>query len=548
MNHRHSLLFSLAFLIAAAASPARAHFPFIVPDDGAASARMVFSETLQPADEVEVELVKDARLRLRAATGTPTRLKLTPETHSYTLRLPGEGDRVINGIVDLGVMQRGKGKANHLLYHPKTLVGDPFRAWNSAEAETPVELVPVRSPEGVRLRAEADGRAMPGAEVVLVLPDQTEERVKTGDDGLTPPLPVAGRYGAWTRLWLDTPGELDGKPYEQVRHYATLVFDNPEAPSAPVAPTPRATASALRLPYPAASFGAVESGGWLYVYGGHITPRHEYSVASVTGRFCRVRLEAESPVWEELPPGPPVQGMNLAAWKDRVIRVGGMQPRNAEGQPEDNHSLDDAAVFDPATGAWTALPPLPVKRSSHDLAVVGDRLYVLGGWSMPGGKEDPEWLDVVHVLDLAAEKPAWTSLPQPFHRRALIAAVRGTEIFVLGGFDESDQPHRTVSVLDTATGVWRDVAPLPGEDINGFAPASCVVDGRLLASVGTGETFRLSPAGDRWDLVLHSTPRIVHRMVARNGTVYLLGGATRKSMQDLIETAPAARLLAFVLR
>ncbi len=48
---------------------------------------------------------------------------------------------------------------------------------------------------------------------------------KTDDAGLTTAFAQQGRYGAWVRYWQDKAGERDGKKYEQVRHYATLVVD-----------------------------------------------------------------------------------------------------------------------------------------------------------------------------------------------------------------------------------------------------------------------------------------------------------------------------------
>ena len=47
--------------------------------------------------------------------------------------------------------------------------------------------------------------------------------------------------------------------------------------------------------------------------------------------------------WERLPPGPPVQGMNLAAYQGKVYRIGGMSPRNKPGEKEAIFSIADCA-------------------------------------------------------------------------------------------------------------------------------------------------------------------------------------------------------------
>src|SRR5262249_12500196 len=172
--------------------------------------------------------------------------------------------------------------------------------------------------------------------------------------------------------------------------------------------------------------------GYLYVYGGHVGKTHTYSTQDVQGTFHRLKLDGGTK-WEELPGGPSAQGLNLAAHGGKVDRVGGMQPRNASGEAEDIHSLADCARFDPKTGKWEALPSLPTGRSSHDVVVTGDKLVVVGGWHQRGKGKKFVWHDTVAVLDLAAAKPEWKSIPQPFQRRALERAPVGDKLDLNGG-------------------------------------------------------------------------------------------------------------------
>ena len=126
------------------------------------------------------------------------------------------------------------------------------------------------------------------------------------------------------------PGERDGKKYEELRHYATLVFDVRGAGTIERGwagtPSTNSAAAFTTLPQATSSFGAVVADGWLYVYGGHVSPTHSYFKEAVSGRFDRVRLSGEA-VWESLPAGPAMQGMNLAAYKGKVYRIGGMTPQ-----------------------------------------------------------------------------------------------------------------------------------------------------------------------------------------------------------------------------
>jgi len=296
------------------------------------------------------------------------------------------------------------------------------------------------------------------------------------------------------------------------------------------------------LPTAASSFGAVESDGWLYVYGGHIAPVHQYSTEAVSHQFWRLRLE-DGKTWEELPGGPGVQGMNLATHDGKIYRVGGMEPRNKPGDPTDNHSRSDCVRFDPATRQWQELPALPQSRSSHDVVVLGGKLYVIGGWSMHGD-DGEDWLSKMLVLDLQAAQPTWQEIEQPFQRRALIAAVHKNRIYVLGGFDEENHPHRRVDIYDPATNKWSLGPEIPGQDHNGFAPAACSHQDELYVSVADGTLYRLDEAQGAWTEVVKLQPRIVHRLAPFKSQILMIGGARgggNLSSIEVVDVSPAAK-------
>lgn len=301
------------------------------------------------------------------------------------------------------------------------------------------------------------------------------------------------------------------------------------------------------LPEASSSLGAVASDGFLYVYGGHIAPVHTYSTAAVSGRFHRLALPAAAAAggsglgggmqasWEELAAGPRLQGMNLAAHAGRIYRVGGMDPRNAPGDEADNHSIAAAACFDPAEGRWIDLPQLPEPRSSHDLVVLGDTLYAVGGWNMLGADGGEEWCETMAALDLTAATPEWRSIPQPFTRRALIATAFRDRLWVIGGFTDVEEVSTQVDVFDPEAGTWSRGPDLPAGGVNGFAPAACVADGRLLVSVADGSLLALDDEARAWRTVARTTPRIVHRMVPAEAGVILVGGAAGKDNLDRVE-------------
>ncbi|MBU6217241.1 MAG: DUF4198 domain-containing protein, partial [Acidobacteria bacterium] len=93
-----------------------------------------------------------------------------------------------------------------------------------------IEVVPVRDGDKVKFLVVAGGKPLAGAEVFLRKPGaEATETVKTDDAGHTPACAEAGRYAVVARKLDATPGEHDGKKYEEERHYATLVVDVPKA-------------------------------------------------------------------------------------------------------------------------------------------------------------------------------------------------------------------------------------------------------------------------------------------------------------------------------
>ncbi|HWB85089.1 MAG TPA: hypothetical protein VG675_13175 [Bryobacteraceae bacterium] len=524
----------LAFLLLmlGMASLADAHFVWVVPASTGATAQVFISEELKPSDEVDVGIIGGTKLSLRAA-GKEIPLTLTRSGPTYVTNLPGSGSRVIHGTTDLGLTARGQEKAYLLVYYPKTILGDAFDPTAIIGDAAPVEIIPIGRPGALCLRVLAHGKPLPASEVTLILPDGTQKKAITDKDGLTQEFRETGRYGAWTRYWENLGGERDGKAYAETRNYATVVFDVAQPAPATASGSSTATRFAT-LPEATAAFGAVVSDGWLYVYGGHIAPTHSYSTAAVSGRFSRLKL-ADGKTWEELPSGPPMQGMNLVAYKDMIYRIGGMEPRNKPGEKSEIFSVSDCAQYDPKTKKWQSLPPLPEPRSSHDVVVIGDKLIVVGGWTRRGDQPSV-WLDNLEILDLSAKKPDWRSAKQPFKRRALIAAAYSGKMYVLGGFDEHNQVIRNVSIYDPVSGTWSAGPALPGgAATDGFAPAACVHAGKLYVSIADGGLYALDGMSQHWEKAGQATPRVAHRIVSDDRSILVLGGADKGKNSDLIE-------------
>lgn len=490
---------SALLLAALIAGVAQAHFVFVLPSKDATTAEIVMSDELEVDEAIDGKKLAGAKFFARGADGKDTAVETEQDKHALKAKLPGSGPRVVFGTANWGVMQKGDSKPYLLAYHPKAILGNVPDAKTAVGDKVPAELFAIRDGGKTSFKLTAGGKPVPEAEINVMKPDNTRAKLKANKDGVTEPVEGKGRFGAWAKHVEAKAGELGGKRYEEVRNYATLVIDIGEASSSKSGLPP--------LPLAASSLGVIASDGWLYVYGGHVGKTHSYDTKTVVGTFHRVKLDGGTK-WEELPGGPILQGMNLAAHGGKIYRVGGMQPRNAPGEPSDNHSVADVARFDPKVGKWEALAPLPAGRSSHDVVVTGDKLVVVGGWNQKGKSQKAEWHDTVLVLDLASKGAEWKSFAQPFKRRALTAAAIGNTVYVIAGLGEKAS-EATVNVLDLETGKWTVGPSIPGEKV-GFSPAATVVNGRVIVNTFEGPLYRL--AGDAWEKV----GAVVHkRMVGR---------------------------------
>ncbi|HEX8311626.1 MAG TPA: PQQ-binding-like beta-propeller repeat protein, partial [Chthoniobacteraceae bacterium] len=300
------------------------------------------------------------------------------------------------------------------------------------------------------------------------------------------------------------------------------------------------------LPQPATSFGATLADGWLYIYGGNAGKAHEFHRESVKGDFFRLRMPGGTE-WEKLSGGPGLVSPSLVAHEGKIIRIGGLQARNAPGEKNDLHSTSDVVRFDPTKQVWEPLPSLPEPRSSHDAVIVGNTLHVGGGWKLAGeGQgENAVWSETAYSLDLSAPERGWQTLAQPFQRRALATVSWGGRIWFIGGMNRPDEPSLEVDWCEIATGKWGKGPNLPEGLMAGFGVAACVSGDRLLVSPLSGKISALSADESRWEEVAELEPaRFFHRLLPlADGQLLAVGGSNRKAQLptlQIVELTPTA--------
>ncbi len=285
------------------------------------------------------------------------------------------------------------------------------------------------------------------------------------------------------------------------------------------------------LPKAITSFGAATVGDWLYTYGGHYGTAHHYSEAGQSNLLQRVNVKNPK-AWETIATGPKLQGLAVVSYDGALYRVGGFTARNAQEEDQDLWSTADFARFDPASGKWQELPPMPEPRSSFDATMIGSRLYVVGGWAMHGKGIDADWLDSAYVVDLAQPELKWEPLPKaPFKRRAVSLASHDGKVFVIGGMQPDGKATTKTAIFDPQRNEWSEGPALPGEAMEGFGTDSCELDSRLYVSTMSGKLLRLAADGKSWE-VAHKLrdARFFHQMLPLDASrLIMLGGANMDS-------------------
>lgn len=161
------------------------------------------------------------------------------------------------------------------------------------------------------------------------------------------------------------------------------------------------------------------------------------------------------------------------------------------------------------SGYWAERANMPFERSDHQVAAVGDLIYIVGGLDKNGTvRDDVTVYDT--ILDSFSSGP---KLPVPIHRFG-IAMLQGSDetdsrIYVIGGLQSSDFSEAAsgrVYILDLADMTWSR-----GPDLNTPRSDLCayVINGKIYAaggwSIGFAETLSsvevLDPERGTWEFI-----------------------------------------------
>jgi N-acetylneuraminic acid mutarotase len=196
------------------------------------------------------------------------------------------------------------------------------------------------------------------------------------------------------------------------------------------------------LPQPLHHTAASSHNGKIYVVGGFIS--REWIPTNQLFIYDPIKDE-----WNEGKSMPTARGaLNAIFLNGTLYAVGG------QGASE---ILKANEAYDPLTDSWIPKAPMLTERHHAASTTVDDRIYVIGGRTT--GTSPLVNVDVNEIYDTQADR--WTALePMPSKRSGIAAAPVNNSFFVFGGEDLS-RTYDNNEKYDTNDGKWTSEEPMP---------------------------------------------------------------------------------------
>jgi hypothetical protein len=192
------------------------------------------------------------------------------------------------------------------------------------------------------------------------------------------------------------------------------------------------------------------------------------------------------------------------------------------GGQDHNVAKNEVYQYEAETGLFRSLPPMSIARSSHSAVYHDGALYVAGG------KNNDGYLTSVEKFDFKQRK--WTSLPNlPYALRQPYFAVVGDRLYLLGGWQDEINSIYQIHIL--MNNVWTHNSNLAYQCKNG----ACIAINDDIYVLG-GEEPRLmkySPTQNACNIL--TFPQFAHKSCAAaewNGKIILFGGENTDAIEE----------------
>ncbi|HEX8073688.1 MAG TPA: DUF1668 domain-containing protein [Thermoleophilaceae bacterium] len=199
--------------------------------------------------------------------------------------------------------------------------------------------------------------------------------------------------------------------------------------------------------------------------------------------------------------------------------------------------------YDIAADSWTVRASAPVGLSHMGVVAHDGKIYVVDGYI---GNIDTFYratgVTVALLMEYDPARDTWRTLtPPPTNRGAVVAGVIGDELYVAGGFTRPQEDLSLLEIYNFKTARWRR-----GRDmaVARDHAAAAVVDGKLYVIGGRplslygdlGDTERYDPASDRWErLPALPFPRSSMSAVTVGDQIVAIGGENGQRVNGRVD-------------
>ena len=202
------------------------------------------------------------------------------------------------------------------------------------------------------------------------------------------------------------------------------------------------------------------------------------------------------------------------------------------------NSLQSVECFDFKKNQWSALCEMPDSRYHCGGAVVGGKVYVVGGLD-----RNRDTTNSVYMYDPSVD--TWnSSIPSMKSKRQCPGvAVLNDRIYAVGGFNREERMLNTAEVLDMTVGGTQEGRNIANMNTKRSSVGLAAINGRLYAVGGLDDNeTRLSsaeyydPERNVWSPVASmSVPRYGAGLGVLNGVLYCVGGESNTGQVKTVE-------------
>lgn len=270
-----------------------------------------------------------------------------------------------------------------------------------------------------------------------------------------------------------------------------------------------------------ASVSAVMGDTWTSISGGG----YSYQVAVINGKIYAMggsdgvvkEYNPKINMWTTKSSMPTVRSYyKIAVVGEKIYLIGGIGS---------NGYVNSVEEYDTVTDIWTPKANMSVARISNQVEVVDGKIYVIGGTT----DTDPDPIRSVEEYDPATD--TWTTKASMNNGRMdFQSAVIGGKIYVLGGLNYNNS--KMLEEYDPAVDTWTNKTPMSGIRTS-FE--TVVVNGKIYAIGGYGDgngnainsVEEYNPETNIWVAKASmSAARVSFEVAAAEGKIYAMCGAT----------------------